>query len=104
MTLKYEVACSKPFIKASKKLSGKMLESLKNTITEVKNAQSIEKITDCIRLSDYKNVYRIRIGNYRAFFISHIEIVDDMVFFQYLMSLGQAYSKEVLKNLRDKDI
>ena len=99
-----KVAYSKPFIKVSKKLSGKMLESLKNTITEVKNAQNIEKITDCIRLSDYKNVYRIRIGSYRAFFVFHIEIVDDIVFFQYLIPRGQAYSKGVLKNLRDKDI
>ena len=33
------------------------------------------------KLVGYRNVYRIRIGDYRAFFTFHIEIVNDTVFF-----------------------
>lgn len=47
----------------------------------------------------YHTVYRIRIGGYRAFFTFHIEIIDDTVMFQYLVSRGQAYTKKVEKEL-----
>ncbi|MDR0743682.1 MAG: hypothetical protein LBF05_04935, partial [Tannerella sp.] len=57
---------SRSFEKAVKKLSGKMQETVRNMIIEVKKAQNMNEITDCIRLSGYDYVYRIRIGNYRA--------------------------------------
>ena len=45
----------------------------------------------------------IRIGGYRAFFTFHLEIVDDTVMFQYLVSRGQAYTKKVEKQLKRLD-
>ena len=70
------VEYSKDFEKSVKKLSGKMLNSICRVITEVKNAESIKDITDCKKLVGYRNVYRIRLGDYRAFFTFHVEIVN----------------------------
>lgn len=44
-----------------------------------------------------------RIGDYRAFFIFHVKIVDDTVKFEYLVSRGEAYDKKVQSELRKKD-
>ena len=98
-----KVDYSKGFIKAVGKLSGKQKESVRNVLDEVKKAQSLEDITDCIRLVGYHNIYRIRIGGYRAFFTFHIEIIDDVVRFQFLVSRGQAYTKKIEKELRKLD-
>ena len=68
------VEYSKDFEKSVKKLSGKMLDSIRRVIAEVKNAESIKEITDCKKLVGYRNVYRIRIGDYRAFFTSVITL------------------------------
>ena len=98
-----KVKISKSFSKAVEKLSGKQLDSVLDVIKEVKAAEGIEDITDCIRLVGYHTVYRIRIGDYRAFFTFHIEIVDDVVNFRYLVSRGQAYAKKVEKQLKRLD-
>ncbi len=98
-----KVKFSKSFSKAVDRLSGKQLDSVLDAIKEVKAAQGIEDITDCIRLVGYHSVYRIRIGGYRAFFTFHVEIVDDTVIFQYLVSRGQAYTKKVEKELKRLD-
>lgn len=98
-----KVDYSKGFIKAVNKLSGKQRNSIRDVIDEVKKAQSLEEITDCIRMVGYHTVYRIRIGSYRAFFTFHIEIVDDVVFFRYLITRGQAYTKKVEKELKRLD-
>ena len=97
------VEYSKDFGKAVKKLSGKMLDSVRKMITEVKNAESIKEITDCKKLVGFRNVYRIRIGDYRAFFTFHIEIVNDTVFFRYLVSRGEAYDKKTQTELKRVD-
>ena len=68
-----KVEFSKAFIKASKHLSGKMLDSLRRTIAEVKAAKDIQDITDCKKLVGYRNIYRIRLGDYRALFTLEIE-------------------------------
>ncbi|MBP3258134.1 MAG: hypothetical protein J6M23_09145 [Bacteroidales bacterium] len=98
-----KVDYSKSFIKAVSKLSGKQRESVRDAIDEVKKAQGLEEITDCIRMVGYHTVYRIRIGGYRAFFTFHVEIVNDTVMFQYLVSRGQAYTKKVEKELKRLD-
>lgn len=98
-----KVDYSKSFIKAVSKLSGKQRESVRDAIDEVKKAQGLEEITDCIRMVGYHTVYRIRIGGYRAFFTFHVEIVNDTVLFQYLVSRGQAYTKKVEKELKRLD-
>ena len=97
------VGYSKDFENSVKKLSGKMLNSIRRVITEVKNAESIKEITDCKKLVGYRNVYRIRIGDYRAFFTFHIEIVNDTVFFRYLVSRGEAYDKKMDESLKHID-
>ena len=94
------VEYSKDFEKSVKKLSGKMLDSIRKVITEVKNAENIKDITDCKKLVGYRNVYRIRIGDYRAFFTFHIEIVNDTVIFRYLVSRGEAYAKKMDETLK----
>lgn len=98
-----KVKISKSFSKVVDKLSGKQLDSVLDVIKEVKAADGIEDITDCIRLVGYHSVYRIRIGDYRAFFTFHIEIIDDVVYFRYLVSRGQAYTKKVEKELKRLD-
>lgn len=98
-----KVSYSKSFVKTLKQQSGKTLESIKATIQEVKNAQTIDDITDCKKLTGYTYAYRIRIGSWRAIFIYHIEIIDDVVFFQYLVPRGQAYSKKIQSSIRKND-
>lgn len=90
-----EVKYSKEFEKAARKLSGKMLLALKDVIQEVINAKKVSQISNCKKLVDYKSVYRIRIGNYRAFFTFHVEIVNDTVTFQYLISRGGSIRQEI---------
>ena len=97
------IKISKSFSKAIDRLSGKQLNSVLDVIKEVKAAQGIEDITDCTRLVGYHSVYLVRIGGYRAFFTFHIEIVDDVVYFRYLVSRGQAYTKKVESELKRLD-
>ncbi len=94
---------SKDFEKSVKKLSGKMLESVRRVIKEVEEADDIKDITDCKKLVGYRTIYRIRIGDYRAFFIFHIEIINDTVKFKYLIPRGEAYGKRIQIELKRID-
>ena len=94
------VEYSKDFEKSVKKLSGKMLDSVRRVVEEVKNAESLKDITDCKKLVGSRNVYRIRIGDYRAFFTFHIEIINDTIIFRYLVPRGEAYDKKAQKELK----
>ena len=94
---------SKDFKKSVKKLFGKMLDSVRRVVAEVKNAESLKDITDCKKLVGYRNVYRIRIGDYRAFFTFHIEIINDTIIFRYLVPRGEAYDKKAQKELKRID-
>lgn len=98
-----KVGYSKRFEKAVRKLSGKTLDSVRRVIVEVKEARQISDITDCKKLVGYENIYRIRIGDYRAFFTYHIRIVDNTVFFEYIVSRGEAYDKKMQTELRRID-
>ena len=97
------VEYSKDFKKSVKKLSGKMLDSVRRVVAEVKSAESLKDITDCKKLLGYRNIYRIRIGDYRAFFTFHIEIINDTVFFRYLVTRGEAYGKKTQTELKRID-
>lgn len=99
--MKYRL--SKDFAKSLEKLGGKELRSALAMLDEVEEANSIHEITDCKKLVNFANVYRIRVGARRAFFTFHVEIIDDIVFFRYLVSRGQAYDKIMEKNLRSVD-
>ena len=95
------VRYSKRFQKEFLKLSGKTKESVLNVIREVKLSKTLDDITDCKSLTEYKNIYRIRIGDYRAFF--YIEKTEDTLFFLHLVSRGEAYKKEMREKLLKKD-
>lgn len=97
------VEFSKAFVKASKRLSGKMLDSLRRTIVEVKAAKGIQEISDCKKLVGYRNIYRIRLGDYRALFTLEIEFSGDTIFFQYLAPRGEAYGKKMKTELKRID-
>jgi mRNA-degrading endonuclease RelE of RelBE toxin-antitoxin system len=96
-----KVEYSKDFEKAVRKLSGKILASVKKTIIEVKAADKVEHITNCKKLVGFNHVYRIRIGDLRAFFVLRIE--GDTISFEYLVSRGEAYSKKVTRKLKRND-
>lgn len=98
------VRYSKEFSKAVEKLSGKLRESAKNAINEVIDASCIDEITDCKKIESLNNVYRIRIGSKRAFFVLHIEIEGDLVKFEYLLNRGEAYDKKNMEKLRNRDV
>lgn len=104
------VRYSKSFEKSVRKLSGKVLESVKSMIIEVVSAECLNNITDCKKLSGFDNVYRIRIGDLRALFI--LTVIQDMdagdeseeiIVFEYLVSRGQVYSKKITEQLRQLD-
>ena len=95
------IKVSKEFEKSAKKLSGKYKESLKNTILEIRAAQSVGDIGNCKKLIGYDSVYRIRLGDYRIFFL--LEIVGQTVFLKYLVGRGEAYSKGYQEKLKHSD-
>ena len=98
-----KVEYSKAFVKAVKKLSGKMLDSVKKTILEVKKAENVGNLNNCEKLEGYKNVYRLRIGDLRAFFFLRLEVDNNTVVFEYLVPRGQAYNKKNHDQLKKKN-
>jgi len=92
---------SKEFEKSARKLLGKYKESLKDVILEIRTAQSVGEIGNCKKLVGYNSIYRIRLGDYRVFFL--LEIVELTVFLKYLVSRGEAYSKEYQEKLKFND-
>lgn len=98
-----KVHYTKEFLKAAKRQSGKMARSINEAIEEVKNAQSINDVTDIKKIVGYNTIYRKRIGSMRAFLTINIEIVDDTVIFRYLVNRGEAYGKEMMDKLRNID-
>jgi mRNA-degrading endonuclease RelE of RelBE toxin-antitoxin system len=97
------VEYSKAFVKAVKKLSGKMLDSVKETILETRKAENIRQLKNCEKLVGYKNIYRLRIGDFRAFFFLRVEIEGNTVIFEYLVPRGQTYNKKIHDHLKKKD-
>ncbi len=90
---------SKDFSNSVNKLSGKYKNSVINMIKEVKQAASIEDITDCKKLKDFQNIYRIRIGSFRALFL--LRVIDNTVFFEYLVSRGFSFLRLTVRNMRE---
>lgn len=93
---------SKDFEKALDRLSGKLYKSVITAINQVIDATSLEDIQNCKKIESLRNIYRIRIGNQRAFFLLRIEIESDLVMFEYLVSRGEAYAKKNMDRLRKK--
>lgn len=95
---------SKEFIKALDKLSGKIHHSIVEAINNVIDAQTLEEINNCRKIESLNNVYRIKIGSKRAFFVLHLQIDGNLVKFEYLVSRGEAYDKKNMERLRKRDI
>lgn len=101
--MEYEV--SKKFIKTAKKLSENNREMIREMFDTVKKAEMLEDIPNCQKLTGYSSVYRIRLGELRAFFVFYISVEDDGVLkFEYLIQRGEAYKKEMKDKLQKKDI
>lgn len=90
---------SKRFIKQAKKLDGTTKKILANAILEAREAQTVQELTNCIKMSGYKNVYRIRVSDHRAIFI-HEE--ENSIFFEYIASRGGIYSKKYKALIKGK--
>ena len=99
-----KVDFSKDFTKALDKLSGKIHHSVVEAINNVIDAQTIDDINNCRKIETLNNVYRLKIGSKRAFFVLHIQIDGDLAKFEYLVSRGEAYDKKNMERLRKKDI
>ena len=97
-----KVEYSKAFVKAVKKLSGKMLHSVRKTIQETKEADSVEYLCNCEKLIGCKNIYRLRIGNLRAFFFLQIDIESNTVIFEYLVPRGASPQQEISGKLKEE--
>jgi mRNA-degrading endonuclease RelE of RelBE toxin-antitoxin system len=98
-----KVEYSKSFVKAVKKISDKMLDSVKRTILETKEAENIGQLSNREKLVGYKNIYRLRIGDLRAFFFLRVEVAGNTIIFEYLVPRGQAYDNKIHDNLKKKD-
>jgi len=98
------VRFSKDFEKTVRRLSGKILKSVIAAIDNVRAASGIEDISDCKKIEGLNNVYRIRIGSRRAFFVLHVYHDGNTAFFEYLIPRGEAYDKKNMERLRNKDI
>jgi mRNA-degrading endonuclease RelE of RelBE toxin-antitoxin system len=97
-----KIRISKEFDKSARKLSGKYKEALKNMLLEIKSAKYIDEITNCSKLTDFNNIYRIRLGKYRSFFL--FEVIEQTVYLKYLINRGEAYNKEYRENLKKNDL
>lgn len=98
-----KVQFSKDFAKALEKVPEKVRKSVVLVINKVIDCSTIFEIPNCKKIESFNSIYRIRIGDYRAFFVLHIQIEGDVVKFEYLVSRGEAYNKKNLNKLRNKD-
>jgi len=96
-----KVEYSKQFVKSAYKVTGKYKISLQKIIEEAKQAKNLEEISNCIKMVGFQNSYRIKMGDYRLIFI--LKIVDNIVFFELLLSRGEVYRKKHEMNLRKKE-
>lgn len=97
------VEFSKDFEKSFNRLSGKIYESVRDAINQVIDAKSLDEIKNCRKIESLRNIYRIRIGSKRAFFVLKIEIAGETAKFEYIVSRGEAYAKKNMDRLRQKD-
>ena len=98
-----KIQFSKDFAKSLERVPERVRKSVVAVINNVIDCNSILEISNCKKLESFNSVYRIRIGDYRAFFVMHIQVDGDIVRFEYLVSRGEAYNKKNLKKLRNRD-
>jgi mRNA-degrading endonuclease RelE of RelBE toxin-antitoxin system len=96
-----KVGYSRQFTKAAYKLTGKYKLSLQRIITEVKQANNVSELTNCVKMVGFQNSYRIKMGDFRLIFI--FKIVEGIAIFELLLTRGEIYRKEQEMNLRKKE-
>lgn len=90
------VIYSSSFYKDLKKIPVEYLEKVSIVVREIISVHSVLKIKDCKKLQGKKNVYRIRLNDYRIIFI--LIKVEDTVKLQRILLRGQAYKKGILSD------
>jgi len=80
-----------------------MLDEVRDTISEAKKAANTGQLSNCEKLTGFKNIYRLRIGDLRAFFFLQIDKETNTIYFEYLVNRGQAYDKKIIQTLKEKD-
>ena len=63
-----KLSFSKRFIKQAKTLDSITKKLLHTVLEEAEEANRVEEIGNCMKMSGYKQVYRIRISDHRAIF------------------------------------
>jgi mRNA-degrading endonuclease RelE of RelBE toxin-antitoxin system len=76
------VEFSKEFEKAVRKLSGKMLDSVRQAVQEVINAGNIEELTDCKKLVDKNG------QPYWEYMENYMRNIENQQIFNYFKTLG----------------
>lgn len=61
-----EVIVTKTFTKQYLRCPANVQAVVRDLITDLENAKSINEINDCKKLSGFKNYFRIRLGQYRV--------------------------------------
>jgi len=96
-----KVEYSRQFVKAAYQLSGKYKVSLQRIISEVKLADNLSDVADCIKMAGFKQLYRIKMGDYRLVII--LKIIENVTIFELLLSRGEIYKKGSATLLREKE-
>ncbi len=85
-----EIIYSSSFFKSIKKEKNKeILEKIEITITNVKDANSINEISNIKKLTGHETYYRIKIGDYRL----GVEIINEIVDFMEFQHRKDIYKK-----------
>ncbi|MEQ1798806.1 MAG: type II toxin-antitoxin system RelE/ParE family toxin [Lacibacter sp.] len=71
-----KISIRRSFEKDSLKLSGFNQQKIAEIIEDINHAKSLSELTNCKKLTGYKNAYRIRIGDYRIGFFFTNNIVE----------------------------
>ncbi len=72
-----KVLIDKSFEKDIVKINDKkLLNSIADCIENIKSIKKLDQITDCKKLTGYKNSYIIKIGSYRVGFIFENQTVE----------------------------
>ena len=83
--MKYDYENS--YLRDAKKLPEFLREPLQNVIISVKEAQNLKDIPNLKKLSGYKNVYRIRVGEYRI----GLYVEEDTIVFARILPRKEIY-------------
>lgn len=72
--MKIEIRSS--FVKAVKKLPGDLQGKIAEIIEQIEGAKSVREISNCKKLTGYKNAYRIKLESYRIGFFLEKGVIE----------------------------